>query len=239
MNDVLYFLGEREDEFKRHLSIARMLEKRIEKETENGEEILVEIRHVNTIKSGLLIHLYNIVEAITTRTLVVVGQTVVTENPRFWTEAVLKEWVRAEFWSIDDRIGNAALNGLTEVCSSLVSGKNVDAFVVKSEPGSWDDDAIGRVAARLGCELALPPEVKRGAYERAYTDESTALKFLARKRNSIEHGGSTFEDGAKDLTLDELEILAMRVLPFLQAVLESYQDFLENKAYLTDEELSA
>ena len=136
MNDVLYFLGEREDEFKRHLSIARMLEKRIEKETENGEEILVEIRHVNTIKSGLLIHLYNIVEAITTRTLVIVGQTVVTENPRFWTEAVLKEWVRAEFWSIDDRIGNAALNGLTEVCSSLVSGKNVDAFVVKSEPGS-------------------------------------------------------------------------------------------------------
>lgn len=238
MNEVLNFLAEREDEFKRHFSIARMLERRIEKETGDGEEILVEIRHVNTIKSGLLIHLYNIVEAIATRTLVIVGQTVVTENPRFWTEAVLKEWVRAKFWNIEERVGNVALNGLTEVCSSLVSGNNVSMFVVKSEPGSWDDDAIKRVAVRLGCELAIPPRVRRAAYERVYTDESTALGFLARRRNAIAHGGSTFEDGANDLTLDELEKLAERVLPFLRAVSKSYQAFLEKKKYLKEEEVS-
>lgn len=239
MNEVFDFLSERKNEFKRHLSIARMLERRIAKEIEDGDEILVDIRHVNTIKSGLLIHLYNIVEAITTKTLAIVGQTVVTEKPRVWTEAVLKEWVRAAVWSGEERIDSAALNRLTQICSTLVSGNNVGAFVVKSEPGSWDDDAIRRVAVRLGCELALPPDVRKAAYERAYRNESTALRFLARSRNAIAHGDSTFEEGAKDLTLDQLEELAERVLPFLEAVSKSYQAFLENKGYLTEEEVNA
>ena len=238
MRDVLTYFIEREEEFARHLSIARMLEARID-ETADGGDIRIEVRHVNTIKSGLLIHLYNIVEAVTMRTLTAVGRTVVTERPGRWTEAVLKEWVRAAVWSGEDRIGDGALNKLTRVSGTLASGLSPDAFVVKGEPGSWDDEAIKKVAERLGCQLVLSDEIRRIAYERVYRNDTTALRYLAQRRNDIAHGSSTFEEGAHDLTLDELATLAGRVLPFLKAVSESYEVFLRNRSYLRNEEAVA
>lgn len=238
MRDVLAYLAERESEFARHLSMARLLEARVD-ESVGEEDTQIEIRHVNTLKSGLLIHLYNIVEAVTTRTMTVVGSTVVTERPKRWTEAVLKEWVRAAIWSGEERVGEGAFARLTKVSGTLVSGEPPDAFVVKGEPGSWDDEAIKKVAERLGCTLVLPAEVKRAAYERVYRNETTALRYLARRRNDIAHGETTFEEGAHDLTLDELSKLADRVLPFLKAVTESYEAFLSNKGYLAAEEAVA
>lgn len=238
MRDVLAYFTERESEFARHLSVARLLEARVN-ETVDEEDVQVEVRHVNTLKSGLLIHLYNIVEAVTTRTLTVVGRTVVTELPKRWTEAMLKEWVRAAIWGGEERVGDGVLARLTRVSGTLVSGESLDAFVVKGEPGSWDDEAIKKVAGRLGCALVLSEEIKRAAFERLYRDETTAMKYLARRRNDIAHGQATFEEGAHDLTLDELSRLAGRVLPFLKAVTESYEAFLSNKGYLVIEEDAA
>lgn len=233
MNDVLAYLDEREEEFGRHLSIARMLQARVDDVDGDAQ---VEVRHVNTIKSGLLIHLYNIVEAITTRTLDTVGRTVVAERPKHWTDAIRREWVRAEIWGGEERIGEGAVARLAAVSGALASGESPPAFVVKGEPGSWNDDAIKKVATRLGCTLVLTQEVRRAAYERAYRDETTAMGYLAKRRNAIAHGASTFEDGANDITLDELAALANRVIPFLRGVAESYRDFLANRSFLVPEE---
>ena len=234
MIEVLSYLSEREEEFTQHLSMARMLETHVDEMVDEGD-IRVEVRHINTIKSGLLIHLYNIVEAITTRTLTTVGQTVVNDKLGRWTQHVLREWVRAKIWGGEERIGDRVLKRLMDVSGMLVSGGSPSAFVVKGEPGSWDDKAIGKVARRLGCELTLSPDVRQAAYELAYRDETTALRYLASRRNAIAHGACTFENGANDLTLGDLEELARRVLPFLRAVSESYQAFLDNKRYLIQE----
>ena len=108
MIEVLDYLGEREEEFRRHLTITRDLEARVGGLRQEGD-LFVEVRHVNTLKSGLLIHLYNIVEAVMTRTLETVGQTALEDSPRRWTETVLREWVRAEVWGGGDRSGEPAL----------------------------------------------------------------------------------------------------------------------------------
>lgn len=233
MNDVLAYLEEREEEFARHLSIARMLQARVD-DVEGDAE--VEVRHVNTIKSGLLIHLYNIVEAITTRTLDTVGRTVVAERPKDWSAAVRKEWVRGAIWSGDDRIGEGAVNKLADISAALASGESPPAFKIKGEPGSWNDEAIKKVADRLGCTLVLTEDVRREAYERVYRDETTAMGHLAKRRNAIAHGSSTFEDGANDLTLEDLARLGERILPYLREVAESYRAFLDNKTFLAPEE---
>ena len=229
MNEVLSFLDERKEEFARHLSVAQMLAARVDAGP-GADDVSIGVEHVNHIKSGLLIHLYNIVEAVTTRTLDVVGKTIAAESPGGWTKDVLREWVRAEVLN-----QMRSFDHVVQICGTIASGSRIEAFKVRGAPGSWNDDQIKDVAKRLGCKLTLPAKVKRDANAKDYKDESTALVFLARKRNAIAHGESTFESGANDLTLDELECLADRVLPFLRAVSESYKVFLENKRYLNVE----
>jgi MAE_28990/MAE_18760-like HEPN len=238
VKEVLEYLEERASEFNRHLYVARLLEARVDDEVgKKGEQI--EVRHVNTLKSGLLIHLYNIVEAVTTRTLGVVGQTVVTEKPKLWTEAMLKEWVRAAIWDGEERLGDGAVTRLASIGGVLASGNSPEAFKVKGEPGSWDDASIKRVAERLGCSLVLSRAIKRNVFEKAYLNDMTAMKYLSSRRNAIAHGVMTFEDGARDQTLDEIEKLAHRILPFLKAVAKSYETFLNAKSYLTPLEAAA
>lgn len=238
MRDIFTYLEDRAQEFNRHFAVARMLESRID-ETHIEDDIHIEVRHINTIKSSLLVHLYNVVEAVTTRTLEHVGQVVATERPGLWTNAVLKEWVRAEFWNTDERLSDGALLHLTNLSDKLVSGEKADAFNVKGVPGSWNDNAIKKVAERLGCRLILSPEVSRAAYERVYRNDTTALGHLAIRRNHLAHGNLTFEEGASDLTLKAVEELADRVLPYLKAVTESYKAFLDNKDFLKNEEEAA
>jgi hypothetical protein len=55
--------------------------------------------------------------------------------------------------------------------------------------------------------------------------------------NAIAHGAITFEEGAYDLTLNEIDQLANRILPYLKEVSISYQNYLENKLYLANEEV--
>ena len=238
MNNIFRYLDEREQEFKRHLSVARMLEARVS-EAAIENEIHVEVRHINTIKSGLLVHLYNIVEAISTRTLDEIGREVAKKRPGLWTNAVLSEWVRSEFWSSEERLGNKAFEHLTKLSSKLVSGQNTDLFEVKGVPGSWDDKAIKKIAERLGCNLVISENIKRAACEKVFRNETSALKYLALRRNDLAHGKTTFEDGAYDLTLNDVEGLANRVLPYLKEVTESYENFLKNKSFLKNQEEAA
>jgi hypothetical protein len=238
VREVLDYFEERESEFGRHMSVARLLEARVD-DVVAGEDVQVEVRHINTLKSGLLIHLYNIVEAVTTRTMRVVGQTVVTERPKLWTEAMLKEWVRAAIWDGEERIGEGAVTRLAHIGGVLASGESLEAFMIKGEPGSWDDTAIKKVAQRLGCPLVLSGAIKQAAFEPAYLNEMTAMRYLASRRNAIAHGAATFEEGARDHTLDEIAELANRVLPFLKAVAESYEAFLNAKGYLAPQEAAA
>lgn len=231
MKDVLTYLDEREEEFASHFAIAKMLDARVDAGTGEGD-LRVEVRHINTIKSGLLIHLYNIVEAVMNRTLRTVGRTVLTKRPALWTEAVLKEWVRAAVWSGEERIGEGAVIQLAKVSRTLVTGLPPEEFKVKGVPGSWNKEAIKKVSERLGCRLVFTPEVKRAVSEKKYANDRTALEFLAEKRNEIAHGEITFEEGARNMTLNDLDELAKRVFPFLKAVTECYQTYLDSEVYL-------
>jgi len=232
MNDILEYLEERKEEFERHFVIANMLEQRLD-EAFFDSDIYVEVRHVNTIKSGLLVHLYNIVEAVSTRTLKYVGQHIASENPKSWTNEVLHEWVRSEFWNKEQNADTALLH-LTNLSTKLINCQ-ADTFKIKSATGSWDDQDIKKIATRLGCRLVLSEQVQRMAYENKYRNGKNALQYLSLRRNAIAHGSATFEEGANDLTLTEVKELSLRVLPYLREVTESYETYLNNKDYLKNE----
>lgn len=238
MIEVIQYIEERSTEFERHLFVAMDLEARVDDVVVEGVN-QIEVRHVNTVKSGLLIHLYNIVEAATVRTLEVVGRTIIEEKPKDWQPSVLREWIRSAIWDGTDRLGEGAVSRLVGVSTALASGDAPPTFKIKGEPGSWDDEAIKKVAIRLGCQFVLQDDIRRAAYEKVYRNQTSAMKFLAGRRNAIAHGEATFEEGANGFTIDEISELAQRIIPFLKSVAESYQTYLNSKAYLSPVEDAA
>lgn len=231
MREVLLYLDERKSEFARHVLIAKSLEDRLDAELGVGE-MRVEVRHINTLKSGLLIHLYNIVEAVMSRTLRVVGQTASLDAPKKWTAELRKEWVRSQIFNGEGNLGDAALDKLSNVSGNLASGSNLAPFTVKGAPGSWEDKKIAKVAQRLNCQLNINANVKRAACEPIYRNDKSAFEYLAGKRNAIAHGATTFEEGASELTLEEIKLLGDRVLPYLEATLRCFESYLTAKSYI-------
>ena len=112
---------------------------------------------------------------------------------------------------------------------------NITPCFFKGESGSWDDSSIKKIAERLGCELVVPMDIKRKAYEKIYRDEKSVFQYLARRRNDLAHGNTTFEESASDLALNDIQELANRILPYLKEVTSSYEIFLNNKCFLKSE----
>jgi len=156
------------------------------------------------------------------------------ESPTSWTNEVLHEWVRAEFWHTEKN-ADKAITHLTELSAQLISGDKAKNFNIKSVAGSWDDRSIKKIAARLGCQLCFTDQVKKGINEMIYRDDKNALQYLSARRNAIAHGTSTFEEGAIDMTLLEVHDLSNRVLPFLAEVTNSYKLYLDGKGYIKTE----
>lgn len=238
MSTILGYLDERAEEFKRHYSIAKMLEGRISSDL-GGEEFFIEVRHINTLKSGLIVHLYNIVESVMDRIMAEVTETIVKEAPKCWRKDVFHEWMRGEFYNMNDQSSESLIDKFSDIGFSLVAGSDVQKFVFKGVSGTWTIKKIKAVATRFGCLLDIPADISKNAHEKIYRDNKDALTYLARRRGAISHGSTTFEEGVQDMTLDGLEALADRVLPYIRAVVESYLTYLDEKKYLSEAEAIA
>ena len=95
MTTLLTTLSERKDEFSSHLALAQAMEERLlEGDLVSIGETALTVRHLRTIKSGLIVHLYNIVESLMSRTIEEVGVAVKGFTPDTWSTNTLKEWLR-------------------------------------------------------------------------------------------------------------------------------------------------
>ena len=95
MTELRASLDERREEFDTHYTVASALEDRIfaGAEVSIGETKL-SLRHLLTMKSGLIVHLYNIVEATMSGAIELIGGAVGTVPPRRWSRNALREWLR-------------------------------------------------------------------------------------------------------------------------------------------------
>lgn len=240
MIEILSYLDERIEEFERHYSIAKMLEARVDEGTiSENDNTHVDVRHINTLKSGLLIHLYNIVEAILTQTLQQVEAVISTENPMLWSEKILFENAKAEYWKIMYKNEDKSILHMKEFSVKMLARETTNPFTIKTPTGTWDDIAIKKSAKNLGCTLVISDVVRRNAYEKTYQNQKTALQYLANRRNALAHGSTTFENGSPSLTLQEIKKLSERVLPYLKEVTQSYEAYLNNKDFLKKEDEAA
>ena len=117
----------------------------------------VDTEHVNILKSGFLVHLYNVVEAVMSKVLDEIAEDIRQHPHSRWKRTIYREWVktRASFDSSMtqdekvDRISNLLLE-LSDVARMPPTRLSVNK-------GNWNEEEIVRLARRLECDLNITP----------------------------------------------------------------------------------
>jgi hypothetical protein len=227
-------LDARREEFDAHFALAKALEDRmvLGANPSLGDINLSSI-HINTIKSGLLIHLYNIEEAIMSQALEFLGAALGSSEPRQWTEHSLREWLRE---SVVSRVAEGNEDGRLDTVfrssNQLLTVQVLGPQKLKKPSGTWDDKVIATFIKRMCMAFWMPPEMwQRIAAAPSYGDK-TPLQFLANRRNAIAHGRRSFEEGASELRLRDIRDLADVVLDYMGYVTDCFQEHVDRSAHL-------
>jgi hypothetical protein len=227
-------LSERREEFDNHFALAQALQDRLFAGEVSIGEAELSSRHILTIKSGLLVHLYNIVEATMTSVGDLIGDAVGATAPKEWTDNALREWLREAVVSRDEGGEENRLKTIHSASKLLLEDRPLGAQKVKKPPGSWSDKVIAKFAQRLGVEFKLPDTMWRRIASRAEFRDASPLEFLADRRNAIAHGRRSFESGANDLTLDAIRELADVTLDYLILAIDAFEKYVGDNQHLVN-----
>ncbi|WP_018416050.1 MAE_28990/MAE_18760 family HEPN-like nuclease [Teredinibacter turnerae] len=233
MTALISTLVERKEDFDSHLALAKALEVHLfDGESMPVGETVLTARHLLTIKSGLVIHLYNIVEAIMTLTINQIGSQVKTASPNEWTEDTLKEWLRTYASIGIEGNEDSRLDIVHKAAFQLLNKESIQDIKFKKPSGTWSDKVIYQFSQRLKVDFRLEPDMHRKIAPDVKYGDKTPLEFLADRRNAIAHGRRNFEDGARDLTLVQISELADVTIEYMTRAVEAFQNFIDEKKYM-------
>ena len=229
-------LDVREEEFDTHFSLALALEQRIlEGEASIGETAL-SARHLLTMKSGLIVHLYNIVEAIMNRTIESIGEAIGQTSPGEWTSHTLREWLRKNAAIGVEGSEDSRLEILHSASILLLQRTPLGNQQLKKPSGTWSDKLIATFAERLQVNFQLPEEMWRRIAPRPEFADKSPMEFLADRRNAIAHGRRSFEEGANDLTLARIKELSEVTFSYMGHVAGAFETHVDQQAYVVTEQ---
>lgn len=234
MTDLQVTLNERKQEFDGHLSFAGALDRRlIEGDTISIGETPLTARHLLTIKSGLIVHLYNVVEATMTKVIDEIGKEVLAVPPSDWSCITVKEWLRHYAAISVDGNEHTRLDVVHGAALKLLAREPIGDSKFKKPSGTWSDKVILEFSRRLGIEFQLNAQIAPRIQRSPKYRDLTPLEFLADRRNAIAHGRRTFENGANDLTLSEIAELASVTLDYLELAVTAFEGYIVQKKFRT------
>ena len=226
------------EEFDAHFELAKALEDRMMLDAGEGlGNVSLSVRHINTLKSGLVVHLYNILEAIMSQGLEALGAAIGSVDPRKWTEHSLREWLREAVVSrTSEGPEDGRLDKVFETSCLLLGDALLGPQKLKKPSGTWDDKVVALFMQRMSITTNMPAEMwTRIVASKRYGD-LTPIQFLARRRNAIAHGRRSFEDGAIDLNLEDIRTLADITLDYVGYTADSFGQHIGTEAYLVPAE---
>ncbi|MDE0256720.1 MAG: MAE_28990/MAE_18760 family HEPN-like nuclease [Rhodospirillaceae bacterium] len=224
-------LSERKREIQAHLKLITELNDAAVARLGIANLEQVETEHVEILKSGFLIHLYNVVEAIMDVILTEVAKATVDYPPKQWSMLIIKEWARSRAGVERDLESNKRLLRTTKILKEAISDELHVKFRIVSR-GNWSNDEIENISDRVGCRLEFDPNVFARACNTPFQDDLAPMKFVRHKRNQLAHGNETFGVGSKSLSPEDLDRLYNPVVNYMSSVAKSYTNYLDNQLYL-------
>ncbi|MHA6689545.1 MAE_28990/MAE_18760 family HEPN-like nuclease [Devosia sp. A449] len=230
MRAVIDLLRDRRSEFDSHRHVVSFLEARV---GQSGGEITgsIDRRHVAISKAGLLVHLYNIVEAVMGGALKEVMTAVADHEPVHYEARLFAEWARQSAGTHVLMSEDTRFSRTLELSLVLAERKKSPPVPPPKMSGNWDDEKIAAVAERLGCRLQVAVDVRKAARSPFFNDKSR-MYYVMKRRNDLAHGNMTFEDGGREKTLGEINEIADATLNYIDAVVLSFERYVTQKEFL-------
>lgn len=226
-------LSDRAGETESHLSlIEELTDAAIERKGVANLQ-RVEMEHVDVLKSGFLVHLYNVVEAVMTRILAEVEADVIRYPPAQWSISVRTEWVRSRAGIEGELESDQRLSRTVRIVNEAIEGAVNVEFRVRHR-GNWSDREIAAVSERLGCSLHVAPDVVRRACDERFQDDFAPMNYVRHKRNFLAHGNETFREGARQLGPRDLQRLRRTIVEYMESVASSFTSYLDGKSFLRE-----
>jgi len=231
MNEVKIYLSDRESELKIHLALLDILTERSKEAPTDKQTKRVNTSQLAILKSTILVHLYNIVEAVFARLLKSTASKAYQHHPKDYSEGLFNEWIA---WNVKvtpeiniDRLRKT----VAEVGEALRSEDDWLEFEIQKSGGNWSEINIIELSTKLGVTIDLEPSFKENLFK-AYYNGLTQMGYIKLRRNDLAHGNMTFEEGAEGKTIQDLVELRDTVIEFMHIVVDAYTDFITNGEYL-------
>lgn len=227
-NDLL---NARKQEIQIHLALIAELNDAAIARHGLGNLSRVESEHVEILKSGFLIHLYNVVEAVMDQILKEVVSSTVQHPPASWSDSLRTEWIRARAGVQRDLESDQRLSRTKDLLDETIADKVGVDFRI-AFPGNWSNEEIVKLSQRLGCQLNISTKINTDACITPFQDNFPPMKYVRHKRNRLSHGNDTFGTGAIQLSPDDLWRLMGPVIDYMLEITTSYDNFLNSESFL-------
>lgn len=236
MRDFEQVLSERADEVQTHLSFIRALEAAATGRSDGAGALKVDAEPINILKSGFLVHLYNVVEAVMSKIMEEIAVSAKVHPPRMWCDGLLKEWARGRINLERELTVFQAEERMFDLLQETAERRPVERVRIRRRGGNWSHVEIESLAASVACQLDVSPEVRRAACEEVFENDLPPLKYIRDKRNRLAHGVDSFVDGAKHIPADRLDKLRRPVIDYMNEIAAAFTTYLDNESFLAAEQ---
>lgn len=232
MSEFGEILRERIVEIETHLTFIADLEASAVGRGTGVRTAPVDSEPVNILKSGFLVHLYNVVEAVMEKVLEEVAVAARVHTPKEWCDGLLREWALGRVNLSRDLSVHDAETRFVGLVQEAIDRLATTQLRIRRRSGNWSNDEVVELAASLACPLTVADPVRLAACESVFEDGMAPMKYLRHKRNRLAHGNESFLSGAQHLPATRLADLRDPVVAYMLSVVESFDQYIVTKGFL-------
>lgn len=232
MREFRAILNERISELDTHLQFIGQLEAAAVGRGNGALPQPVDSEPINILKSGFLVHMYNVVEAVMTKVLEEVAVAARVHAPKTWCDGLLREWATGRVNLSRDLSRFDAENRVFTVIQESVERVELGQVSIRRRSGNWTDQEISDLATALACHMEITEAVRVAACETVFENQMPPMKYLRHKRNQLAHGNESFIDGARHIPSGRLGTLRDPIVNYILEVVEAFDQYIDDESFL-------
>ena len=198
-----------------------------------SDNFIITVTHQKILYSSVYLQLYNLIEAIMIKGLEAISSEVTNSlKPTDLSRELYEEWVKFEAKTSIELGFDKRFIAALSACDLIMRSVNITDFKVeKGGGGNWEDKEIEKRFKKLGLKIKISSTISKNV-KKHFRDGEGYLCYVKTLRNKLAHGNTSFTDSGANVTYDELLELKERVVDYVEGVVVSFEEYIDNKDYM-------